>query len=208
MNIARYTQWDGSQRVRLSAEAAFDKLAEYLSYTDDVRQALDWIKRQGLEIDSEKLAGLDELVERLRQEMRKRYRDFNLKDALNDPERKLEDILKREREALESMRQNRPDAEERKRELERIPRKLSEAIRKLENHEFEDQDARADYEDLLKEYENIRDLENFRERQGQTFRGPTSLDYQDAVDLMREMEKMRGLEQALAGNNFDNISED
>jgi len=208
MNIARYTQWDGSQRVRLSAEAAFDKLAEYLSYTDDVRQALDWIKRQGLEIDSEKLAGLDELVERLRQEMRKRYRDFNLKDALNDPERKLEDILKREREALESMRQNRPDAEERKRELERIPRKLSEAIRKLENHEFEDQDARADYEDLLKEYENIRDLENFRERQGQTFRGPTSLDYQDAVDLMREMEKMRGLEQALAGSNLDNISED
>ena len=36
----RYTRWDGRQRVRLDAEQVFEKLSEYLSYTDDVRQAL------------------------------------------------------------------------------------------------------------------------------------------------------------------------
>ncbi len=36
MLTVRYTEWDGTQRVRLSAGAVFEKLAEYLSYTDDV----------------------------------------------------------------------------------------------------------------------------------------------------------------------------
>ena len=43
----RYTQWDGSQRVRLNADQVFEKLSEYLSYTDDVQQALEWLMRQG-----------------------------------------------------------------------------------------------------------------------------------------------------------------
>ena len=45
----RYTQWDGSQRVRLNADQVFEKLSEYLSYTDDVQQALEWLMRQGAE---------------------------------------------------------------------------------------------------------------------------------------------------------------
>src|SRR5208282_3298216 len=36
MVISRYTQWDGSQKVRLDAEKVFEKLAEFLSLTDDV----------------------------------------------------------------------------------------------------------------------------------------------------------------------------
>ena len=77
-------------------------------------------------------------------------------------------------------------------------------MRKLESHEFEDAQARADFEALLKEYENIRDLENFRERNQHLFHGPKSLDYQQALELMREMERMKQLEQDLMSGNFDN----
>ena len=61
---------------------------------------------------------------------------------------------------------------------------------------------------LLKEYENIRDLENFRERNQHLFHGPKSLNYQQALELMREMDRMKQLEQDLMSGNFDNISTD
>ena len=100
--VSRYTQWDGTQRLKLDADKVFEKLAEYLSYTDDVRQAMDWMMRQGMDFDGVKVMGLEEFIEQLRQEMRQRYRDFNLKNALSEMEQKLEDILNRERAKLES----------------------------------------------------------------------------------------------------------
>ena len=53
----RYTAWDGTQKVRLNAEQVFEKFSEYLSYTDDVQQALDWLLRQGLETDGIRILG-------------------------------------------------------------------------------------------------------------------------------------------------------
>src|SRR6202140_4149175 len=208
MVTTRYTQWDGTQQLKLNADKVFEKLAEYLSYTDDVRQAMDWMMRQGMDFDGVKVMGLEEFIEQLRQEMRQRYRDFNLKNALSEMEQKLEDILNRERATLESMKGQKPGIEEKQRELQRMPRRLSEALRKLESHEFEDAQARADFEELLKEYENIRDLENFRERNQHLFHGPKSLDYQQSLELMREMERMKQLEQDLMSGNFDNVSMD
>ena len=206
----RYTAWDGSQKLRLDADKVFEKLAEFLSYTDDVRQAMDWMSRQGMDFDGMRVAGLEEFLEQLRQEMRQRYRDFNLKEALDEIEQRLQDIVDRERGTLERMNAERPGArfEQKLRELQRIPRRFSEAIRKLESHEFEDAQARADFEQLLKEYENIRDLENFRERNQHLFHGPKSLNYREALELMREMERMKQLEQDLMSSNFDKISAD
>src|SRR5215469_3988841 len=204
----RYTAWDGSQKLRLDADKVFEKLAEFLSATDDVRQAMDWMARQGMDFDGSRVAGLEEFLEQLRQEMRQRYREFNLKDALSEMEQRLQEIVERERETIERMRAEHPeDRLDRKlRDLERVPRRLSEAIRKLESHDFEDQQARTDFEDLLEEYENIRDLENFRERNQHLFHGPKSLNYQQALELMREMERMKQLEQDLMSGNFDQVS--
>src|SRR5258708_34358204 len=123
-------------------------------------------------------------------------------------EQKLEDILNRERAKLEALKAEKPGAEEKQRELSRMPRRLSEAMRKLESYEFEDSDAKADFDALLEEYENIRDLENFRDRNQHMFHGPNSLGYDEALELMREMERMRQLEQDLMPGNFKTISRD
>lgn len=208
MITIRYTQWDGSQKLRLDADKVFEKLAEYLSCTDDMRQAMDWMMRQGMDFDGVKVTGLEEFLEQLRQEMRQRYRDFNLKDALSELERQLDEILGRERATLDSMRGGEDGVEEKERQLQRVPRRLSEALRKLENHEFVNAGAKRDFDELLGEYENIRDLENFRERYNHMFHGPKSLDYGEALDLMREMERMRQLEQDLMSGNFETISMD
>ena len=204
--ISRYTQWDGTQALKLDADKVFEKLAEYLSHTDDVRQAADWMMRQGMDFDGMKVAGLEELLEQLRQEMRERYRDFNLRNALSEIENRLADLLARERETLAKLRDQKPGIEEKERDLKQIPRRISEALRKLEGYEFEDAQAKADFDELLAEYENIRDLENFRDRFNHMFHGPKNLGYQEALDLMREMDRMRQLEQDLMQGNFEAVS--
>jgi uncharacterized protein with von Willebrand factor type A (vWA) domain len=206
MVIISYTQWDGTQALKLDADKVFEKLAEFLSYTDDVHQAADWMMRQGMDFDGMKVAGLEELLEQLRNEMRQRYRDFNLRSALSEIERRLEDILARERETLATMRGEKPALHEKRRRLEQLPRRLSEALRQLESYEFENAAAQRDFDELLEEYENIRDLENFRDKFSHMFHGPKSLGYNQALDLMREMEHMRQLEQDLMQGNFESMS--
>src|SRR5258705_10241149 len=89
MVTTRYTQWDGTQQLKLNADKVFEKLAEYLSYTDDVRQAMDWMMRQGMDFDGVTGMGLEEVIEQLRQDIRQRYRDFNLHNALSVMEQEL-----------------------------------------------------------------------------------------------------------------------
>src|SRR5215470_16117290 len=161
MLVVRYTAWDGTQQVRLTAEQAFDKLSELLSYTDDVQQALDWLRHQGLELEGIRVLGLDDLLEELREAMRSRYREVNLRGALAEMREKLEELLDLERESL--------------------------------------------YEALRDELENIRNLEDFERRYGDLFHGPRSLGYAEALELMREMEAWKRLEEQLLAGTLDTI---
>ena len=125
MITIRYSEWDGSQRVRLSADQMFEKLAEHLSNTDDLQQAMDWLMRQGVENEEGKLKGLDDLVRELREEMRKRYRESNLRSSLDEMQQKLEEILNREKQTLAERRPQKPELTEKENFLKHLPQRLS-----------------------------------------------------------------------------------
>jgi len=198
----RYTRWDGSQRVRLTGSQVFEKLSEYLSFTDDLQQAIDWLLRQGMEWEGMRVVGLDELLEQLREEMRKRYREFNLDHALDEIREKLGEIVDLERAQLDQMGERVRD----KREfLDRLPLRSAQAIEKLRQYQFEDADAEREFQNLIEELENIRDLEEFRRRYGDLFHGQQSLDYEQAVQLMREMERLKKLEEDLFSGNLSSL---
>ena len=93
MITIRYTQWDGSQRVRLTADQVFEKLSESLAYTDDLQQGIDWLTRHGAEWEGVRVMGLDDFLEEIREQLRQRYRDFHLNDALQPMRRKLEELI-------------------------------------------------------------------------------------------------------------------
>jgi len=199
----RYTEWDGTQRVRLTADRAFEQLAEYLSYTDDVQQAYDWLLRSGLEIDGTRVMGLDDLLSMLREEMRNRQSQYNLDHALDATRERLDDILERERAAL---RERGPSGEAGREFLERMPPRLTEAIERLRHYDFQDPEAAADFADLLEQLDDVREVENFQRRFGEMFQGPTSLDFDAALDLVREMNRMRQIEEDLAAGNLAQIA--
>src|SRR6185312_10278483 len=100
MITIEYSEWDGSQRIRLSTDQLFEELAKHLSNTDDLQQAMESMMRQGMESEQGKLKGLDDLVKELREEMRKRYREYNLRSSLDEMQQKLENILNQERKTL------------------------------------------------------------------------------------------------------------
>ena len=171
--ILRYTQWDGTQQLRLDADKVFEKLAEYLSVhrRHSPGDGLDDASGDGLRRDAR-----DGPRRVYRAACARRcassYREVNLKNALSEMEQKLEDILDQERKTLDSLKGKKPGIEDKNRELSKMPRKLSEAIRKLESYDFEDHDAKEAFDQLLEEYENIRDLENFKDRNQHLFHGP------------------------------------
>jgi uncharacterized protein with von Willebrand factor type A (vWA) domain len=205
--MVRYTAWDGTQEIRLSADQVFEKLSEYLSFTDDVQQALDWLLHQGFEREGLRVMGLDDFLEQLREEMRRRYREVNLRQAFTELREKLEEILDMEREALEGL-EDKEDAARRRDVLDRLPSRISEALERLRNQPFADADARRALENLLDELEDIRDLEDFHRRYGDLFQGPRSLSYEEAVELMREMERLKRLEDELLSGNLETVNLD
>jgi uncharacterized protein with von Willebrand factor type A (vWA) domain len=203
----RYTAWDGTQQVRLSADQVFGKLSEYLSFTDDVQQALDWLLHQGFEQEGLRIMGLDDFLEQLREAMRQRYREVNLREAFDPLREKLQTVVEREREALDGL----TDVEEaaRRREwLERLPQRLSEALERLRDYPFANPEARADFESLLQELESLRNLEDFARRYGELFHGPRALSYDEALDLMHEMERWKRLEEQLLAGNLETVDLD
>ena len=206
MHRIRYTEWDGSQSVRLTAERVFAKLAEYLSYTDDVQQAWEWLLRHGLDMDGVRVMGLDDLLEQLREAIRERQRQFTLDRALDPIADRLEEVLDLERAALDT--QDDEAAAAKRAQLDQLPRRLSEAIEQLRDYDFTDADARDEFAQLLEELDNVRALEDFQRRYGDLFQGPQALDYEQALDLMREIERLKQLEDDLLAGRLETVSLD
>src|SRR3989449_9695940 len=148
--------------------------------------------------------GLDDFLEQLREAMRSRYREVNLREAFRELRERLEGRLALDADALDRLADR--EAAARKRELlDRLSPRLSEALEQLRDHAFADDDARRALEDLLEELEDIRDLEDFQRRYGDLFQGPQSLSYREAVELMREMERLKRLEEALLSGNLEAV---
>lgn len=196
MYRTRYTRWDGTQTLRLRADRVFEKLAEFLTLSDDLAQAIDWLARQGVEWDDTRIAGLDELLEQLREEMRKRYRDVNLDHALDPVREAIERIREREEP---------PAAEDPARPADSPPSRLSEAIERLQNRPRGDSSSEPALDELAEKLDDVRDLEDFARRYGDLFQGKRSLDFDEAVDLMREMERLKKLEEELFSGNLKSI---
>jgi len=78
-------------------------------------------------------------------------------------------------------------------------------MERLSRYEFEDKDAEEKFKELMEELSNIRSLEDFQRRYGDLFNGPKSLSYQEALDLMRQMEQLKEMEESLLSGNMQNV---
>ena len=203
----RYTSWNGSQRVRLDPDRVFERLAEYLSETDDLGEALDRLLRNGIQEEGFEVAGIDDLVAQLRNELQRLYDTSNLDHALDRHSESLDDLLEQESEALDSL-EDETTRTQRSSFLSRVPRSPDEALDRLTHYPFTSTDARRDFESLAEYHEDIRRVATFARRYGQTFRGRENLDFEGALELISRVEALKRLQDMLFNRDLETIDLD
>jgi len=164
---ARYSRWDGSQRLPdLDADEILKALSDDVMAEGDLAEALRRLMERGWRSGDPTrpdMAGLQDLMERLarrREDLRERY---DLGDVLGDIRRELEDIVAEERTGverrLENAAQDAPDpataraaqdlASRRLDKLDSLPRNVGERIRDLREYDFLEPDARQRFDELV-----------------------------------------------------------
>jgi len=176
----RYSRWDGSQDVPDDdPDDLLDQLADEVLYHGDVAHAL----RRHMQ------PGLQELLNRLRQRRQERMQRYDLGSAIEDIKRKLEEVLRQERQGI----QQRLSGRERQRaeqHLDKIPPDPAGRLRELQRYEFVDPEAKRMFEDLMR---------SLREQMLQPFMQGmrTSLDAMTPQDLKRLRELIQDLNRML-----------
>jgi uncharacterized protein with von Willebrand factor type A (vWA) domain len=146
----RYSRWDGSQSVPdFSADDVLDDIADDILGYGDLKTALQRLMNQGMKPpQGERTPGLRDLLEKLRQRKQERLKQHDLGSAVEDIEKKLEQVVQTERKAIEDRLK---DIERLRRQqaLEQVPPDAAGRLRELQNYDFFDADAKKQFEDLL-----------------------------------------------------------
>ena len=205
----RYSRWDGSQQLfSLDAEEALDELSKLLMEGLDLEQSLDWMRYRGFELAGMefRVMGIEELMQLLSQQARDLMAPHNMDRSFDEHRRKLEELLDREdaalreHEGLESKRWN-----DFRRLRDEPPRRLSEALERFRDHEWQDSMSEAEYRELLDALDDMRDLEDFYARNKRHMRGSNDLSFDEALELMRQVEALSQMAQDLLDGNFEEL---
>ena len=94
-----YSRWDGTQvGIDLDADHVFDELADELLYHGDIIAALRQMMQSGLkDRNGRDLAGIRELLERLRDRRRALLEQYDLGGVYDDVAESLRDVVEDER---------------------------------------------------------------------------------------------------------------
>jgi uncharacterized protein with von Willebrand factor type A (vWA) domain len=162
----RYSRWDGTQvGFDFDADDIFGELTDELLYHGDLNQALQRLMQRGFEDrNGERIAGMRELLERLRQRRQEMLESHDLGGPYEDIARRLREIVDQERggiddlveEARQSGDERRQEiteevATERRMNLDLLPPDLAGQVQTLQEYEWTSSDAREAFDTLLDE---------------------------------------------------------
>ncbi len=163
MAAARYSRWDGTQDLGApDPQEVFSRLAEDVFQGWDFESALRRLLGQGFQDhEGNRIPGLEGLLEQLRQRRQTELQRYSLESLFQNLEERLDRIVQKERTTLAERRGAAlgPDGEglagrllaARQEQLDQLPPETSSAIRFLQNYEFVDPVAEADFRELLEE---------------------------------------------------------
>ncbi len=220
MAIYRYSQWDGSQDVALpSADDLFDRLSEQILQGDDLRSALNRMMRHGMRGEGQRGAGLQELLERLRDARERNLDRYNLSSMFDGVQERLDEIVKKEREGIaERIREIEPSAESagegarpgaqggeappddladmlrkmanrRLEQLDALPPGPGGRVKQLRDYDFMDAGAREDFDALMKELQGQL-LQQYFQGMQESLRNMTQADLSQIAEMVRDLNEL------------------
>jgi uncharacterized protein with von Willebrand factor type A (vWA) domain len=162
----RYSRWDGTQvGFELSADDILSEITDDLLYHGDLNNALRRLMQSGFrDRNDERIAGMRELLEKLRRRRRDELERYDLGGVYDDIAQRLRDVVDTEREGIERLqeearqsgdarRQEITDevATDRRMQLDLLPPDLAGQVQELQNYEFTSSEAREQFEQLMDE---------------------------------------------------------
>ncbi|HEY7948856.1 MAG TPA: hypothetical protein VID75_14340 [Acidimicrobiales bacterium] len=215
-----YRRWDGTQRgFEDEIDALFSELADDLLYHGDPDAALRRLLNSGFQRpDGERVQGLREMMERLRQQRQQELDRGDLGGAFDEIARELEEVIAEERTGLEALAEDaRSSGDERRQEvtdevvaergleLELLPPDLAGRVRGLQQYDFTSSEAREHFEQLM---ERLREevAKSWFDQMSEAMTSPDPEQLERVRQMLDSLNRM--IEQREAGEPIDPSFED
>ncbi|HUE59963.1 MAG TPA: VWA domain-containing protein [Acidimicrobiales bacterium] len=220
MPAFRYSRWDGTQTgFEFDADDVFDELTDELLYHGDLNQALQRLLQRGFtDRNGERLAGLREILERLRQQRREMLDRHDLGGPYEDVARRLREIVDQERDGIDSHvaearasgDQRRADiaeevATERRMALDLLPPDLAGQVQSLQEYEWTSNEARQAFDELMDELRSQL-MQSYFNQMSSAMSDISPDSVQRMKDMFNELNRM--LEARAAGEDTDRMFAD
>ena len=103
MSSFRYSRWDGTQQIMpFDADAIMDALSDDILAHGDIKRALEKLMQQGHRFQTgEKMPGLRDLLDRIKQSRQDTLRHNNMDAVVNDIRQRLEKVKEAERAGID-----------------------------------------------------------------------------------------------------------
>src|SRR5881227_738058 len=160
----RYSRWDGTQAgFELEADDILSEITDDLLYHGDLNAALRRMLQSGFrDQNGERLAGLRELMEKLRRRRKDELEKYDLGGVYDDIARELREVIEQERGGIDQLEQEARDsgdqrrqeiteqvAQEKRIQLDLLPPDLAGQVRELSEYEFTSSEARERFDELM-----------------------------------------------------------
>jgi uncharacterized protein with von Willebrand factor type A (vWA) domain len=190
MPLNRYSRWDGTQKIDLDADDLMAAMADDLLHDGDPWRAMRRLMQQGArKPEGGRMPGLKDLLEKLRRQKQERMQRYDLGSSLDDIKKKLEDVIKTEREGV---KQRMPEGRERtgrEQRLDALPPDPAGQLRELQQYDFVDPEAKRKFEELLNSLRQQMMQPMFGAMQ-QALSGMTPQDLKAMREMMQDLNRM------------------
>ncbi len=209
-----YSRWDGTQPgFELDAHDVMAEIGDDLLYHGDLNAALRRMMQSGFDLEGERVQGMRELLEKLRQRRQEALDQHDLGGVYDEIADELGEVVDREREALAELLERAQDAgDDRRREitersveakqleLDFLPPDLAGQVKSLQDYDFTSAEAQRRFEELL---DRLREqlMQQFVDQLSEGVAGISPEEMARLKDMMAELNHM--LEQRERGEEPD-----
>src|SRR5262245_60468367 len=203
-----YSRWDGTQHLGdLDADDLLQAMSDDLVSDGDIRRALQRLFQRGAQMPQGRMPGLQDLLKQLRQRKQQRLDRYDLGSSIEDIKKKVDEILKTEREGIDRRRTDAREraergeipedarrqlaemAAQREAQLDQLPPDAAGRIRGLQNYEFMDPEAWRMFQELLQSLRQQM-LKPFMQGMQQALQNMSPQDMQRLREMIQDLNRM------------------
>ena len=202
MSTFIYKRWDGTQQpFSLKRKDIVDNFMDNIMKGMSPGMAMAQMMWQGFPLAGMnfRVMSLDKMVEELQKQMLDLFSRYSLDRAFDKPMEDLKNLLAEEAQTrMEAGAQSPPSYEE-------LPPGLAEKLRFLDDFEFMNEDSQDTFDYWRRRRQDILDLYEFYSEYYRNFTGDQYLDFDQAVELMRQFQSIEELQQQILSGQLSRI---